>query len=103
MSDPDRRGWHVQKGIDAIHVLTTFIFIIGGFWFLAGQDKRISNLELGMQYTQERTGSQQQRTEKKLTELKSDLRDINSKLDRLIESQIGPPWMRQEKNPGNEK
>ena len=101
MSDPDRRGWHVQKGIDAIHVITTFVFIIGGFWFLAGQDKRISNLELRAQYTQESSVSQQQRTEKKLTELKSDLRAINSKLDRLIESQIGPPWIKNEKNQGN--
>ena len=101
MSDPDRRGWHVQKGIDAIHVITTFVFIIGGFWFLAGQDKRISNLELSAQYMQQNSGSQQQRTEKKLTELKSNLRDINSKLDRLIESQIGPPWMKNEKNLGN--
>ena len=100
MSDPDRRGWHVQKGVDAIHVLTTFVFIIGGFWFLAGQDKRISNLELSAQYAQESSVSQQQRTEKKLTELKSNLRDINSKLDRLIESQIGPPWMKNEKNQG---
>jgi uncharacterized protein HemX len=102
MSDPDRRGWHVQKGVDAIHVLTTFVFIIGGFWFLAGQDKRISNLELSAQYAQENSVSQQQRTEKKLTELKSNLRDINSKLDRLIESQIGPPWMKNEKNLGND-
>jgi hypothetical protein len=101
MSDPDRRGWHVQKGIDAIHVITTFVFIIGGFWFLAGQDKRISNLELSAQYAQESSVSQQQRTEKKLTELKSNLRDINSKLDRLIESQIGPPWIKNEKNLGN--
>jgi len=101
MSDPDRRGWHVQKGVDAIHVLTTFVFIIGGFWFLAGQDKRISNLELSAQYAQESSVSQQQRTEKKLTELKSNLRDINSKLDRLIESQIGPPWIKNEKNLGN--
>ena len=101
MSDPDRRGWHVQKGVDAIHVLTTFVFIIGGFWFLAGQDKRISNLELSAQYAQESSVSQQQRTEKKLTELKSNLRDINSKLDRLIESQIGPPWIKNEKNLGS--
>ena len=101
MSDPDRRGWHVQKGVDAIHVLTTFVFIIGGFWFLAGQDKRISNLELSAQYAQESSVSQQQRTEKKLTELKSNLRDINSKLDRLIESQIGPPWIKNEKTLGN--
>jgi len=101
MSDPDRRGWHVQKGIDAIHVITTLVFIIGGFWFLAGQDKRISNLELRAQYTQESSVSQQQRTEKKLTELKSNLRDINSKLDRLIESQIGPPWIKNEKNLGS--
>jgi len=101
MSDPDRRGWHVQKGVDAIHVLTTFVFIIGGFWFLAGQDKRISNLELSAQYAQESSVSQQQRTEKKLTELKSNLRDINSKLDRLIESQIGPPWIKNGKNLGN--
>ena len=81
----DRRGWHINKGIDLIHVLSTVAIIVGGLWFLAEQNTRISNLELNYRHMQQLAANEQNRTEKKFDELKTDLRMINSKIDRLLE------------------
>ena len=84
--DLDRRGWHIDKGIGVAHILTTLMLIVTALWYLAGQDKRIAVLESGFIYIQQSRANDQSRTEKKFDELKTDLRTINSKLDRLIES-----------------
>ncbi|EDM47771.1 hypothetical protein [Marinobacter algicola] len=83
----DRRGWHINKGVDLIHIVTTGVLLIGGLWFLAEQNTRISNLELSYRHMQQLNMAEQDRTEKKFDDLKTDLRLINSKLDRLIESE----------------
>ncbi|SOB76170.1 hypothetical protein SAMN04488490_1848 [Marinobacter sp. LV10R510-11A] len=82
----DRRGWHVDKGIGVAHIITTLMLIVTALWYIAGQDRRIAVLELGVNYLQQSRINDQSRTEKKFDELKTDLRTINSKLDRLIES-----------------
>lgn len=86
MSDmADRRGWHIDKGIGVAHIITTGMLIVTALWYLAGQDRRISLLEQGVDHLKQARISDQHRTEKTLDELKTDLRLINSKLDRLIE------------------
>ncbi len=82
----DRRGWHIDKGVGAAHIITTIMLIVTALWYVAGQDRRIAVLELGVNYLQQSRTTDQSRTEKKFDELKTDLRTINSKLDRLIES-----------------
>jgi len=85
--DADRRqGWHVDKGIGVAHILTTLMLIVTALWYVAGQDKRLAVLESGFVYVQKSILADQSRTEKKFDELKIDLRMINSKLDRIIES-----------------
>lgn len=81
----DRRGWHLDKSVSIAHIGTTMTLILGALWYLAGQDTRISNLELNVKHLQSERLADQGRTEKKFDELKTDLRLINSKLDRLIE------------------
>lgn len=86
MSDmADRRGWHIDKGIGVAHIITTGMLIVTALWYLAGQDRRISLLEQGVDHLKQSRVSDQHRTEKTLDELKTDLRLINNKLDRLIE------------------
>jgi len=82
----DRRGWHIDKGIGVAHIITTMMLIVTALWYVAGQDRRIAILELGVQNLEQSRMSDRQRTEKKFDDLKTDLRLINSKLDRLIES-----------------
>lgn len=82
----DRRGWHLDRGISVAHIATTAALIVSAVMYLAGQDTRISNLELNVKHLEAAAIADQSRTEKKFDELKTDLRVINSKLDRLIES-----------------
>ena len=82
----DRRGWHVDKGIPIAVIITVIGLAVGGMRHLGEQDQRISNVELSIEHLRQFRLSDQVRSEKKFDELKTDLRLINSKLDRLIES-----------------
>jgi hypothetical protein len=81
----DHRHWHISKSISVGHILTTLTALLAAFWFFAQQDTRISSLELNYEHLRQSQLADQGRTEKKFEELKTDLRLINSKLDRLIE------------------
>ncbi|WP_138436531.1 hypothetical protein [Marinobacter shengliensis] len=83
----DRRGWHVDKGIGVAHILTTVGLALGGIWYIAGQDNRVSQAELNIRHLEAQMERDRQSIEKKHDELRVDLRLINSKLDRLIETQ----------------
>ena len=85
----DRRHWHISKSISVGHILTTLTALLAAFWFFAQQDTRISNLELNYAHLKASRAEDQTRTDRKFEELKTDLRTINAKLDRLIESQSG--------------
>lgn len=93
----DRRGWHIDKGIPIIVMIT----VLGLVWQTAKdqarkderisidqarQDERISMTELSIQGIRQSLTNDQVRTEKKFEELKVDLRIIGGKLDRLNES-----------------
>lgn len=86
MDEMDRRGWHIDKGVGVAHIITTGMLIVTALWYLAGQDRRIAMLELGVDHLEQSRIGDQNRTEKKFDDLKTDLRTINSKLDRIIES-----------------
>jgi len=88
MSDnhQDRRRWHIDRGIPIAVILALIGIAYAGIQRLSEQDERISKVELNVQYIQQSRTIDQGRTEKKFDELKTDLRTINSKLDRIIES-----------------
>jgi hypothetical protein len=85
-SVPDRRGWHIDKGIPIIVIIS----VLGLVWKTAKdqarQDERISMAELAIQGMRQSSINDQARTEKKFEELKVDLRIIGSKIDRLNEN-----------------
>ena len=85
----DRRGWHIDKGIGVAHIITTVMLIVTAIWFFAGQDRRIAVLEIGVHNLQQSRLHDQARDEKEFDDLKTDLRLINAKLDRLIEGRNG--------------
>ena len=87
--ETDRRGWHLDKGVNIAHILTTVALVIGALLYVTDQDKRISNLELNYDHLKAARVEDQARADRKFDELKTDLRTINAKLDRLIESQAG--------------
>lgn len=81
----DRRGWHVDKGIPIAVIITVIVLAVSISRDQAKQDERLALVESSVQVLQRSQISDQQRSEKKFDELKTDLRLINSKLDRLIE------------------
>ena len=81
----DRRGLHVDKGIPIAVIITVIMLAVGISRDQAKQDERIALVESSVQMIQQSRISDQQRSEKKFDELKTDLRLISGKLDRLIE------------------
>ncbi len=81
----ERRGWHVDKGIPIAVILTVIALSVTISRDQAKQDERIALVESSVTVLQQSRLADQSRAEKKFDELKTDLRMINSKLDRLIE------------------
>ena len=81
----DRRGCYVDKGIPIAVIITVIMLAVGISRDQAKQDERIALVESSVQMIQQSRISDQQRSEKKFDELKTDLRLISGKLDRLIE------------------
>ena len=86
----DRRGWHIDKGVNIAVIITVLGIAYAGVQKLSVQDERISKIELSVQYLQQSRVSDQQRTEKKFDEIKTDLRTINANLLRLLEKREQP-------------
>ncbi|MBN8237784.1 hypothetical protein JF541_01385 [Marinobacter hydrocarbonoclasticus] len=85
----DRRGWHVDKGIPIAVIITVIILAVSISRDQSKQDERISLVETSVQMLQQARLNDQERAEKNFDELKLDLRAMNAKLDRLIESEYG--------------
>ncbi|OEY66803.1 hypothetical protein [Marinobacter sp. X15-166B] len=79
-------GWYVDKRLPAV----IFVTLLGLAWTAAKdqarQDERISLNETSIQSIRQAQARDQLRTEKQLDDMKTDLRLISGKLDRLIES-----------------
>jgi len=85
----DRRGWHVDKGIPIAVIITVVGLAVSISRDQSKQDERISLVETSVQMLQQARLNDQERAEKNFDELKLDLRAMNAKLDRLIESEYG--------------
>ena len=85
----DRRGWHVDKGIPIAVIITVIILAVSISRDQSKQDERISLVETSVQMLQQARLNDQERAEKNFDELQLDLRAMNAKLDRLIESEYG--------------
>ncbi|WP_417500752.1 hypothetical protein [Marinobacter sp.] len=82
----DRRGWHVDKGIPIAVIITVIVLAVGGMRHLGKQDERLSNVELNIEHLKQSRLADQMRAEKKYDDLKTDLRVIGAKIDRLNEN-----------------
>ena len=70
----EKRKWHIEKGINIGHILTTIALVIGFFSWANQQDRRITVLEV-----------QQQNTVQMGKDIKDQLNELSRKIDRLIE------------------
>lgn len=85
----DRRGWHIDKGIPIAVLITVVGLAVSISRDQSKQDERISLVESSVHMLQQARINDQERTQKTYDELKVDIRRMNEKLDRLLESQYG--------------
>lgn len=85
----DRRGWHIDKGIPIAVLITVVGLAVSISRDQSKQDERIALVESSVRMLQQARVNDQARTQKTYDELKVDIRRMNEKLDRLLESQYG--------------
>ncbi|WP_219496012.1 hypothetical protein [Marinobacter adhaerens] len=85
----DRRGWHIDKGIPIAVLVTVVLLAVSIARDQSKQDERLSLVESSVQTLQQARINDQERTQKTYDELRVDIRRMNEKLDRLLESQYG--------------
>ena len=79
--------WHLSRAVNIGHILSTVGLIGVVMWYQAGQDNRLTEAELNIRHLQEYRIADQQRTDKKFDEIRAYMLRIESKLDRIIESE----------------
>ena len=84
---PDKRSWHLDKTISVGHLVSTLVIAISVFSWAVTLDKRVEQNSIAIVHLKEQQANEQKRLQELRQEIKQDLRDINQKLDRLIESQ----------------
>lgn len=84
----DSSGWHLDKKVSVGHLVSTAILLVGAVTWASGIEKRIDQNALAAQYMAAQQTENKKKVEDLRKEIKSDLRAISDKLDRLIEKQI---------------
>lgn len=83
-----KANWHLDKTISVGHLVSTLVIAVSVFSWAMALDKRVEQNSLAISHLKEQQATEQKRIQELRQEIKQDLRDINSKLDRLIESQL---------------
>ncbi|WP_233252281.1 hypothetical protein [Saccharospirillum sp. MSK14-1] len=83
----DRRHWHVDKSVSVGHILTTLLIAVSAFSWGSAVDQRVASNAQAIQYLSESINDTNSRFDTYRSDIRQDLRDINAKLDRIIESQ----------------
>lgn len=83
--EKERRGWHLERRI-GLDVIISFLFLfLAGLGYVVRQDTRVTKVE-DRATTLEAADVRIEGVQKtQRDEVRTDLKDINSKLDRLIE------------------
>lgn len=84
-STHEKEPWHLSRAISLTHILSTITIVGALFVFLSDVNSRINNNQLNIQHLQQVQQQDRQMAEKRYDDFRTDLRVINSKLDRLIE------------------
>lgn len=82
--EDDRQGWHLDKTINASHLLITCGAIVTAGIFISQQDKRIALLEQFAVRQAAVDQAQDARSAETKTEIKTDLKEIKDDLKYLV-------------------
>lgn len=78
--------WHLDKKVPIGIILALFAQFMGGIWFVSKLEARVLALETSRAAQSDRDNSQDAAQANSLGVLREDMREINRKLDRLIET-----------------
>ena len=81
--------WHLDKRVPISIILAMLGQFAGGLWFIARLDARIIALETAQVAQAERDQRQDINHNQSFELLRSDMRDVMTRLDRLIEREYG--------------
>jgi|AntRauTorckE5430_2_1112549.scaffolds.fasta_scaffold68407_2 hypothetical protein len=92
MTDPNRddqsrsEPWHISRAVSLTHILSTVTIIGALFIYFSDVNGRVNSNALSIQHLQTTRDDDQVRTDKKFDEIRGYMLRIESKLDRVIES-----------------
>ena len=86
MTQDGEGQWHLDKKVPISIIMAMLVQFAGGLWFVARLDARIIALETAQVAQAERDNRQDTNHNDSLSLLRSDMRDIMARLDRLIEA-----------------
>ena len=87
MAEPDTR-WHLDKRVPIGLIGAVLVQTISFVWFMSKIDSRVSSLESWVVMQRDRDDRQDRASADAAANVRSDLKEIDRKLDRLIERTI---------------
>jgi hypothetical protein len=81
----DETSWHLSKSVPVTLIVAIIAQTGALIWFISKIDSRITSLESTVILQRERDNSQDAAQREALSSLRSDIREVDRKLDRLIE------------------
>lgn len=89
MADENPSGWHFKKEVQLTHLLSTLTIAVGAVMYIGRIDQRIALVEATLaqqaQVQRDRDERQDRAASDAVSLVRGDIREVNSKLDRLIE------------------
>lgn len=83
-------GWHLDKRVPISIIITVMLQFMFALWYVNRIESRVTQLEREVEHEQSYQRDRDERQDKgfseALTQVREGMREINAKLDRLIES-----------------
>jgi hypothetical protein len=83
--DEDRRGWHLERRIGLDVIISFLVMLFAGIGYVIHEDTRVTKVEDRATSLEASDVRIQKAQDDQKSEVRSDLKAINDKLDRLIE------------------
>lgn len=86
MADDSRERWHLDKRVQISHIVTTVVVAVGAVLYIGDIKRDVEVLKAQYQSQRDRDSQQDRAFADSVQLLREDLKAVNAKLDRLIES-----------------
>ena len=80
--------WHLDKKVNLSHMVTTMILLVSGVVYVGDIDTKVEKQGIQIESLQEKVEQQRDDTKEMFDQLRSDMKGIDQKLDRLIDREL---------------